>query len=86
MKTVLKSSRQAICNIVGHKWLYQDYTNWMKENGEPYDFTASRTCSRCRERGYYYNEWVSAEEKMTRYDVKSRSEYSKKPPFLQHFQ
>lgn len=86
MKTVFKESIHVLCNIVGHKWRYQDYSNWIKENGDPYDFKASRTCMRCRERAYFYDRWVPAREKMTQYDVKSRSEYSRIPPVLQHFQ
>jgi len=29
----------------------------MKPNGEVYDFTASRTCKRCKQNAYYYSEW-----------------------------
>ncbi len=82
MKTVFKESLNAICNIVGHKWRYQDYSNWIKENGDPYDFKASRTCMRCRERAYFYDSWVPAREKMTKYDVKSRCRVFQNPTLL----
>ncbi len=86
MKDLLKQPILAICNIAGHNWRYQDYSNWMKENGEPYDFSASRTCFRCKQRAYFYKEWVESNEKLTQYDVKSKSEYLKNLPFMRHFE
>jgi hypothetical protein len=47
------------CNLLGHRWRYKDYTNSIKPNGEKFEFSASRFCSRCREHGYLYDEWKS---------------------------
>lgn len=84
MKFKLKTPLRTFCNIGGHKWRYQDYTHWMKENGVPYDFTLSRTCARCNERAYFFDKWVNVEEKINIYEVKS--EWMKNLPFLKHFE
>lgn len=52
-----------ICKIVGHKWRYKNYSNWIKENGDNYDFTASRNCARCDQNQYLNSEWKTADRK-----------------------
>ena len=45
------------CNLLGHSWRYLDYSNHIKENGDKYDFVASRNCKRCEQNEYFYNDW-----------------------------
>jgi hypothetical protein len=52
-----------ICNVIGHNWMYKDYSNWMKDNGETYPFKASRYCTRCNQIGYLYNHWETVAKK-----------------------
>ena len=49
--------------MVGHSWRYRDYSSWMNENGDSYDFKASRNCNRCNQYGYLYKEWEIKAEK-----------------------
>jgi len=51
-----------ICDIAGHRWRYKDYSNFMKANGDPYDFEASRTCTRCNQYAYFYKSWKNEEK------------------------
>ncbi len=46
-----------ICDLVGHRWRYKDYSNYMKANGDPYDFQASRNCIRCGQYAYFHESW-----------------------------
>ncbi len=71
-----------LCLLSGHKWLYKDYSNWMKENGDSYDFQASRCCSRCNQVEYYYTEW-RIESQKSPYDVEWDSQYVKQ---LEHLE
>jgi hypothetical protein len=63
-------TQDSLCRYFGHKWLYNDYTNWMKENGDHYDFRASRKCARCHKHEYLYEDWRE-EVKNIRYDIQS---------------
>jgi len=58
-----------LCLVAGHKWRYKDYSNWKKENGDHYDFRASRICSRCKQNEYLYDEW-KVEYRKSPYDIK----------------
>ena len=49
--------------MVGHRWRYKDYSKWIKENGENYDFKASRNCTRCNQYEYLFKEWKIKSEK-----------------------
>ena len=60
----------AFCNLAGHHWQYKDYSNWKKENGDDYDFQASRNCTRCNRNEYLYQEW-KMESKKSPYDIKN---------------
>ena len=55
--SIVNRLKQYTCSVIGHQWQYRNYTNYMKPNGEVYDFTASRTCKRCKQNAYYYSEW-----------------------------
>jgi hypothetical protein len=48
------------CNVIGHSWRYKDYSNFIKPNGEKYDFTVARWCSRCHKRSYYNGKWLDS--------------------------
>ena len=53
----LQQIKGLMCNLMGHRWRYKDYSNFMKENGEQYDFAASRICTRCNQNAYFYKIW-----------------------------
>lgn len=76
---ILKKSMSTICKIVGHSWKYKDYTNWIKENGDCYDFKASRKCTLCEQNEYLFDKWVRHEMKST-YDVIGDTHLLKKLP------
>jgi len=63
-KYTMKKNLNIICKLTGHDWRYKDYTNWMKENGDNYDFKASRFCSRCNQIEYLYSVWVGSDQKL----------------------
>lgn len=46
-----------ICKLIGHAWHYQDYYNHINSSGNPYEFSQSRKCSRCKKTQYLYAEW-----------------------------
>ena len=46
-----------LCKLLGHQWSYKDYSNYVKLNGEKYEFRASRNCKRCSENAYFYTTW-----------------------------
>ena len=48
-----------LCELSGHQWLYKDYSNYMKANGDKYEFRASRSCKRCGENAYFYSAWTT---------------------------
>ena len=70
-----------LCGLFGHTWRYKDYSNWIKEDGAPYDFKASRNCARCNQHEYYIKEWGSESEK-SRYDVEKSFNSTKQMPLL----
>ena len=76
-----KKLANKLCYVFGHLWRYKDYSDWMKENGDSYDFKASRNCSRCNQQEYLYSDWVT-ETKNFFYDVRTDSESSKQEPHL----
>lgn len=68
-----------LCVLLGHSWRYKDYSQWMKENGEAYDFKMSRFCNRCNQHEYLYTGWV-IENKNTFYDIQGIAESIKEIP------
>jgi hypothetical protein len=58
-----------ICKHFGHRWRYKDFSNYMKSNGDKFDFLASRKCIRCYQHAYYYAEWEN--EERSELDVES---------------
>lgn len=70
---------ELICNVFGHNWHYKDYSNWIKENGDRYEFNASRNCSICDRNEYLYSKW-KYEGKKSPYDVESDSRSLRKLP------
>lgn len=70
-----------LCRIVGHTWRYKEYTHWIKETGEKYEFKASRYCLRCKQSEYFYENWI-VENKNSFYDVASDSESTRKAPIF----
>lgn len=83
MKGIAKDLSEMVCQVAGHRWKYKDYTNWMKEDGNPYDFNASRYCPTCKKHGYYINgRWMDTNAKNTKYDVLNDECYSNEIPLL----
>jgi hypothetical protein len=56
--TAINAVAAKTCNLLGHSWRYKDYSNFMKANGEKYDFTIARHCTRCQKRSYFNGKWV----------------------------
>lgn len=67
--TFLSNIANKICKTLGHRWRYKDYSNFMKPNGDKYDFTAARNCTRCSQHAYYYNTWKN--EGKSKFDFES---------------
>jgi len=55
--------------MVGHRWRYKDYSNYIKANGDQYDFKASRNCTRCSQYAYFHEIWTNGEKSI--HDYKS---------------
>ena len=68
-----------LCKIVGHTWNYKDYSNWIKENGDNYDFKASRNCIICDQNEYLFEDWKS-QDKKSPYDVERNINSTRKLP------
>jgi hypothetical protein len=79
---IMRKTIKSFCKLLGHRWTYKDYSNWIKENGEDYDFKASRNCSRCNQNEYLYKEW-KAESKNSAYDIERDSLSLKKIHYYQ---
>jgi hypothetical protein len=73
---MIQKIKNALCKITGHRWRYKDYSGWMNQNGDSYDFKASRNCTRCNQHGYLYKEWEIKNEKSP-HDLE-RNSYSTK--------
>lgn len=56
------SIQKKTCQLFGHNWKYQDYSNYIKSNGDKYDYTASRHCVRCNQYSYFYKSWKMEEK------------------------
>jgi hypothetical protein len=54
------------CRLLGHHWRYKDYSNWINEKGDSYDFKASRSCTRCSSHEYFHDKWEASNEKSPR--------------------
>ena len=78
---VLRNSMSMFCKIVGHSWQYKDYSNWMKENGDHYDFKASRKCSTCDQYEYLSDKWEK-QVKRSSYDIIGDTHLLKKLPHM----
>jgi hypothetical protein len=61
-KSILNLIAIKLCKRYGHNWLYKDYSNHMKWNGDKYEFRASRRCSRCNQNSYFYTEWKNGDK------------------------
>jgi hypothetical protein len=68
-------AKHLFCKIFGHKWLYRDFTNAVKANGESYQYTKMRKCVRCEDHEYLYAQWVS---KDMRYPIDKDEGFLKK--------
>ena len=79
---IFKKSVSTLCKLVGHTWRYKDYSNWMKENGDCYDFTAVRKCSLCDQKEYLSDTKWLFQERMAMYDVKSDENLLRKLPHI----
>ena len=73
---------KTICKVLGHSWTYKDYTNWIKENGDNYDFTAARKCMICKQHEYLYDQW-KAQDKNIRYDIQNDANSTKQLKILE---
>ena len=60
---LVQKTLNSFCKLIGHNWRYKDYSNWMKDNGDKYEFKASRNCFLCNQTEYLYNEWQIAKQK-----------------------
>ena len=79
-KGIADDLRSLVCHYTGHRWRYKNYTNWIKEDGSPYDFRASRVCLTCGEHGYYFHGWEHSPYKISEYDVIEDECLSISPP------
>ncbi len=83
MKGIAKDLSEMVCQVAGHRWKYKDYTNWMKEDGNLYDFNASRYCPTCKKHGYYsQGRWMDTNIKNQKYDIIHDECYTNAPPYL----
>lgn len=82
-QNIFQKTAKAICKTIGHNWRYKDYSGWMNENGDEYEFIASRNCIRCNQHQYFYKEWEIKREKSP-YDVERDSMSVKQLPSLQN--
>ena len=64
----LDKIRSRLCTILGHRWMYKNYSNVMKANGEKYYFSASRFCTRCHQHAYFYDKWVNSAKSIHDFD------------------
>ena len=78
---MVQKIKNTLCKITGHRWRYKDYTNWMNENGDSYDFKASRNCTRCNQHEYLYKEWEIKSEKSP-HDLERNSYSTKQLSYL----
>lgn len=60
---MIQKALSTVCKHLGHNWMYKDYTNWIKENGEKYYFKASRNCKRCNQHEYLHATWEPETQK-----------------------
>jgi hypothetical protein len=63
-----KKIKERFCRVFGHTWRYKDYTNFIKSNGDKYDFRASRNWLVCMQHAYFYDGWQN--------EGKSRLDYT----------
>lgn len=68
INTLTVSVKNKICYTAGHSWKYEDYTHSIKVDGEPYEFKASRTCTRCRQQAWFYDGWENADKTWDDYE------------------
>ena len=87
MKGIAKDISEMVCQVARHRWKYKDYKNWMKEDGNPYDFNASRYCPICKKHGYYsQGRWIDTNIKNQKYDVIHDECYLNELPLLKKSQ
>ena len=73
---MIQQTLNTLCKLIGHSWRYKDYSNWIKDNGDRYDFKASRKCSRCAQKEYLFQDWEIANQNSP-LDVELDSQASK---------
>ncbi len=71
---MVDKARSYLCHRFGHRWRYKDYSNYIKPNGDKFDFTASRNCVRCDQYAYYYKDWKTQEK--SEHDYENQYSYS----------
>ena len=76
-RSVISELSKSVCYVKGHSWMYKDYSNWMKPNGDNYDFKATRTCKGCKRLEYLYDDWQKVEKKQNQFDVLNDSCFTK---------
>lgn len=79
---MIQKIKFSLCKLIGHSWRYKDYSNWMKENGDSYDFKASRNCARCNQHEYLYKDW-EIKSKKSPHDSERNSHSTKQLSQLQ---
>ena len=71
--TFLNQIKKELCKFFGHRWRYKDYSNYIKPNGDDYDFKASRFCRRCNQYAYFYDRWQNQEKSKLDFESNSRT-------------
>ena len=79
---MIQKTLNSLCKLIGHNWRYKDYSNWMKENGDKYEFSASRNCIICHQNQYLSTGWIMASQKSP-LDVERDSHSLKQLPELE---
>ena len=46
------------CKLLGHKWVYKDFSNAVNEKGSKIGYTKVRKCLRCEKHEYKYAQWL----------------------------
>ena len=82
LNPIIHKTLNSICKLIGHNWRYKEYSNWMIDKGDKYEFTVSRNCFLCNQIEYFSNEWKIAKLKSP-LDVESDSYSVKHLPELE---
>lgn len=71
---LFKQPKVYLCDKMGHRWRYKDYSNYIKSDGDKYEFVASRNCTVCDQYAYYNKGWENREK--SSYDFENHNFYT----------